>query len=187
MRNVPSNSTRTGSTFTIINHDGRKTEITAEFIAYMKLNFTVCLHIMNQDQINAASTELLLSVGLLARRARAASSSHELSWTQRAVMGRLAKEGPATISDLARAESMKPQSMGATVTALEELGLVERRPHPTDGRQVNIALTEKGARVREENRAAKMNWLAQAISQLNEEEQETLFKAGDVIKRLGAM
>ena len=92
------------------------------FIAYMKLNFTVCLHIMNQDQINAASTELLLSVGLLARRARAASSSHELSWTQRAVMGRLAKEGPATISDLARAESMKPQSMGTTVAALQEMG-----------------------------------------------------------------
>ena len=99
-------------------------------------------------------------------------------------MSRLARDGPATTADLARAESMKPQSMGATIAALEEMGLVERKPHPTDGRQVNIELTAKGAAVRKSAKDAKRTWLAQAIAQLDEHDRETLFKAGGIIKRL---
>src|SRR5262249_39904018 len=109
---------------------------------------------------------------------------HELSLTEAAVLGRLDREGPATIANLARAESMKPQSMGATIAALEERGLVERKPHPTDGRQVNIELTDKGAAVRKSIGDAKRTWLAQAISRLDEAERETLFKAGEIIRRL---
>jgi DNA-binding MarR family transcriptional regulator len=124
------------------------------------------------------------AIGLLVRRVRAAAASHEISLTESAVMARLSKEGPATIADLARAESMKPQSMGTTIAALEEMGLVERTPHPTDGRQVNIELTAKGAAVRKSARDAKQTWLAQAIAQLNEEDRETLFAAGEIIKRL---
>jgi DNA-binding MarR family transcriptional regulator len=99
-------------------------------------------------------------------------------------MARLAKEGPATTADLARAECVKPQSMGATITALEEMGMVERKPHPTDGRQVNIELTAKGAAVRKSAKDAKRTWLAEAIAQLDEQDRETLFKAGEIIKRL---
>jgi DNA-binding MarR family transcriptional regulator len=124
------------------------------------------------------------SVGLFFRRVRAAASLHELSLTESAVMARLSKEGPATIADLARAESMKPQSMGTTVAALEERGLVERTPHPTDGRQLNIELTGKGAAVRKSVGDAKRTWLAQAIVQLDRHEQETLFAAGEIMKRL---
>jgi DNA-binding MarR family transcriptional regulator len=97
---------------------------------------------------------------------------------------RLAKDGPATTADLARAEGMKPQSMGATIAALEEMRMVERKPHPTDGRQMNIELTAKGAAVRESTRNAKRTWLAQAIAQLDKQEQETLFAAGEIIRRL---
>ena len=79
---------------------------------------------------------------------------------------------------------MKPQSMGATIAALEEMGMVERKPHPTDGRQVNIELTAKGAAVRKSAKDAKRTWLAQAIAQLDEQERETLFAAGEIIKRL---
>ena len=62
--------------------------------------------------------------------------------------------------------------------------MVERTPHPTDGRQVNIELTAKGAAVRKSSKDAKRTWLAQAIAQLDDEERETLFKAGEIIKRL---
>ena len=99
-------------------------------------------------------------------------------------MARLAKDGPATTADLARAERMKPQSMGTTIAALEEMGIVERKPHPTDGRQVNIALTAKGAAMRKCATDAKLAWLAEAIAQLDEQERETLFKAGEIIMRL---
>ena len=99
-------------------------------------------------------------------------------------MTRLASEGPATTADLARAESMKPQSMGTTIAALEEMGMVERKPHPSDGRQVNIELTAKGAAMRKSARDAKRTWLAQVIAQLDEQDRETLFKAGEIIKHL---
>lgn len=99
-------------------------------------------------------------------------------------MARLANHGPATTADLARAEGVKPQSMGTTIAALEEMGMVERKPHPTDGRQINIELTAKGAAVRKSVKEAKRTWLAQAITQLDEQDRETLFKAGEIIKRL---
>ena len=123
------------------------------------------------------------AVGLLVRRVRAAAS-HELSMTESAVLKRLANDGPATTADLARAESMKPQSMGTTIASLEERGLIQRKPHPSDGRQVNIQLSAQGAAVRKSAGDAKRTWLAQAIAQLDEQERDTLFKAGEIIKRL---
>jgi len=74
--------------------------------------------------------------------------------------------------------------MGATVAALEEMGLVERKPHPTDGRQVNIALTAKGTAVCKSSKDAKLTWLTQAIARLDDKDGETLFAAGEIIKRL---
>lgn len=131
-----------------------------------------------------AAADFMHAIGLLVRRVRAAAAGQGLSLTESAVLARLAKDGPATTAELARAESMKPQSMGTAVAALEEAGLVERKPHPTDGRQVTIELTAKGAAVRESARDAKRTWLAQAMAQLGEEERETLFKAGEIIRRL---
>jgi DNA-binding MarR family transcriptional regulator len=140
--------------------------------------------VMARKSQETAVIEFSQAIGLLVRRVRAAAASHELSLTEAAVMTRLAKDGPATAADLARAESMKPQSMGATIAALEERGLLERKPHPTDGRQLNIELTAKGIAVRKSAREAKRTWLAQAVAQLDEQERETLFEAGAIIRRL---
>ena len=140
--------------------------------------------VMLRKTFDTAVTDFAQAIGLLVRRVRAASASQELSWTESVVMARLAKDGPATTADLARAEGMKPQSMGTTVAALEEMGIVERKPHPTDGRQVNIELTAKGAAMRKSAKDAKRTWLAEAIAQLDVQERETLFKAGEIIKRL---
>jgi len=139
---------------------------------------------MPRKTLEVAVTDLTQAIGLLVRRVRAAAASHELSLTESAVMKRLATDGPATTADLARAENMKPQSMGTTIAALEGMGMVARKPHPTDGRQVNIELTAKGAAVRKSTRDAKRTWLTQAVAQLNEHERETLFAAGEIIKRL---
>ncbi len=139
---------------------------------------------MPRKTLEIAVSDFMQAIGLLVRRVRAAAASHDLSLTESAVMARLANDGPVTIADLARAERMKPQSMGATVAALEEMGMVERKPHPTDGRQVNIELTAKGAAVRKSRGDAKRTWLAQAVAQLDEQERQTLFKAGEIVKRL---
>jgi DNA-binding MarR family transcriptional regulator len=139
---------------------------------------------MSRRTFDASLADFTQAIGLLMRRLRAECASQGLSWTESIVMARLAKHGPATTADLARAESMKPQSMGATIAALEEMGIVERKPHPTDGRQVNIELTAKGAAVRNSAKEARWTWLAHAIAQLDEAERETLFAAGEIIKRL---
>ncbi len=139
---------------------------------------------MQRKTFEASVIDFIHAIGLLFRRVRAAAASHELSLTESSVMGRLAREGAATTADLARAEKMKPQSMGTTIAALEEMGMVVRKPHPTDGRQVNIELTAKGAAVRKSVVDAKRTWVAEAIAQLSEDERETLFKAGHIIKRL---
>ncbi len=143
--------------------------------------------VMARKLSEAEVVDFIHSIGLLVRRVRAAAASHELSLTESAVLARLDKEGPATTANLARAEGIKPQSMGATVAALEELGLLERKPHPTDGRQVNIELTAQGVAVRKSAREAKRTWLAQAIAQLDKEEQATLLDAGAIIKRLAGL
>jgi DNA-binding MarR family transcriptional regulator len=139
---------------------------------------------MPRKTFDIAVTDFGQSIGLLVRRARAAAASHELSWTETGVLKRLASDGPATTADLARAQGMRPQSMRPIIATLEEMGMVERKPHVTDGRQVNIELTAKGAATQKSVGDAKRTWLAQAIAQLDEQEQETLFAAGRIIKRL---
>jgi len=128
--------------------------------------------------------EMIHSIGLFVRRVRAAAAEHELSLTESSVLARLARDGPSTTADLARAESVRPQSMGTTISGLEERGLVERRPHPTDGRQVHIALTPAGLELREKARDAKHSWLAQQIAGLDKQDQETLFAVGKIIQRM---
>jgi DNA-binding MarR family transcriptional regulator len=124
------------------------------------------------------------TLGRVVRHMRAAAAQHELSLTEWAVLARLGRDGPATTAELARAESMRPQSMSAAVAVLEERGLVERKPHPSDGRQVNIALTDKGAAVRSSTKDLKRAWLAQATARLDHEERQVLARAGDILKRL---
>jgi DNA-binding MarR family transcriptional regulator len=144
---------------------------------------------MPAKKLKAQEEELLLALGLLVRRLRAQglSQTQELTLTQMAVIARLAKEGPMTTADLARAESVKPQSMGAAVATLERMEIIRREPHPDDGRQVFIALTTKGRAMRESARDAKRRWLEQSIGQLDKREREILFAASDVIKRLVEM
>ncbi|HZY99701.1 MAG TPA: MarR family transcriptional regulator [Candidatus Baltobacteraceae bacterium] len=134
--------------------------------------------------IEAAVEELLRATGQLLRRLRAESSGDDLTWTQTAVLGRLAKEGPATTADLARAEAVKPQSMSASLGVLEEQGLVERRPHPTDGRQILFALTRAGVATREARSRLKRKWLASAAARLSPAELRALLGAVKPMKRL---
>src|ERR1700727_1562428 len=98
----------------------------------------------NRKNLEVAVTELLSVTGQLTRRLRAVSNTRELTWSQVAIMARLEEAGPSMTADLARAESVKPQSMGGTLAAMEAEGLVERQPHPTDGRQILYAFTHEG-------------------------------------------
>lgn len=134
--------------------------------------------------LETAITELSLAIGQLLRRLRADSNPDGLTWSQTVALSRLEKAGPMTTADLARAESVKPQSMGATLAELEREGLVRRHPHPTDGRQVLFALTAEGIGARRKRSAAKQKWLLAAMAKLDPDERQTLVSAAALIKRL---
>lgn len=134
--------------------------------------------------LELAITELSLAIGQVLRRLRAELNPDGLTWSQTVALARLEKAGPMTTADLARAELVKPQSMGATLAELEREGLVERRPHPTDGRQVLFALTDEGVEARRKRGALKRKWLLAAMAKLDPHERQTLMTAAALIKRL---
>jgi DNA-binding MarR family transcriptional regulator len=129
--------------------------------------------------------DFMMAIGTVVRRIRADAPPElrDFSWTQKAVLSRLEK-GPATSAELARAEGVKPQSMGVAIALLEERGLIERKPHATDGRQMNIKLTAKGIALRKRVKEAKETWLAQAFARLDKKELAILFKATELMKRV---
>jgi DNA-binding MarR family transcriptional regulator len=129
--------------------------------------------------------ELRVVLGQLTRRLRAQAGKGDLSLSQLAVLGMLDREGTATVTALARAEGVRSQSMGATVAALQEAGLVDGAADPADGRQVMLSLTDAARDLIKANRAAREDWLSQAIrSHLTSAEQQELAAAVDLLRRI---
>ena len=121
-------------------------------------------------------------LGQLVRRLRA---EHRLPLSHGTVLARLERQGPATTSNLAAAERVRPQSMAQTIVDLEDAGFVSRTPDPTDRRQVLIAVTDEGLAALAEDRARREGWLAQAIaSELTPEEQDVIMRAVPLLRRL---
>ncbi|MFG2077102.1 MarR family winged helix-turn-helix transcriptional regulator [Nonomuraea maritima] len=99
----------------------------------------------------------------LRRRVKALAVEGDLTPAQASVLARLDKEGPASASDLAVAERVRPQSMAKIVVTMELAGLVERNPDPTDGRRQLVTLTEQGRERRIGDRLAREQWLARTL------------------------
>jgi DNA-binding MarR family transcriptional regulator len=118
-------------------------------------------------------------------RAREHGGGNDLTPSQASVVLRLEKDGAATVSSLARAEGMRPQSMSAIVTPLQKSGLVSGAADPSDGRQTLMSLTPKCLKWLEEGRAARQDWLTATILQkLSVAEQEELQAALELLARL---
>ncbi len=128
------------------------------------------------------ASQLRVVIGQLTRRLRA---EHGFPLSQGAVLGRLDRGGPQSVSDLAVVERVRPQSMAQTVGDLEADGYVTRSPDPADRRRALVQLTQRGHEELEADRRRREGWLAQAIaSDLSPKEQELLADAVDVLRRL---
>jgi DNA-binding MarR family transcriptional regulator len=135
--------------------------------------------------VHDVATALLVSVGLLRRRLRQTVVEGELSLPETSALSRLDRDGPTTPSALARIEQISPQSMGATLGALEARGLVDRRPDPKDGRRVVLSVSEAGRAVLRDKRTARAERLAAALSSgFTPEELARLMAAAPLIERL---
>ncbi|WP_322093503.1 MarR family winged helix-turn-helix transcriptional regulator [Paraburkholderia bannensis] len=136
-------------------------------------------------QADALAGDLRALVGKLRRRLREQSSAGDFTPSQLALLQRLERDGPATVSNLARAEGMRPQSMGTVVAALESAGLLTGAPDPADGRQTLWSLTEAFASRMRASRASRQDWLARTIdAQLSNAEQTELARAVALLQRL---
>lgn len=120
-------------------------------------------------------------LGQLLRRLRA---EHRFPIHHGAVLGRLDREGAQSVSDLAAAEGVRPQSMAQTVGELESQGFVERSPDPNDGRRALVELTASGRETLEDDRRRRVGWLVSAIEELPPEDQQVLERATAIIGRL---
>ena len=134
---------------------------------------------------SALARELRVLISQLRRTLREQTHLGDYTWSQTAVVIRLERDGPATVSALARADGVRPQSMGATVATLVAAGLVKGSPDPVDGRQTILSLTDACRELLKAKRAAKEDWLFRAIqTKLSPAEQEELATALELLKRL---
>jgi DNA-binding MarR family transcriptional regulator len=136
-------------------------------------------------QLTALAGELRISLGKLIRRLREQAHPGDFTSAQKSVLLRLDRDGPATVSALARAESVRPQSMRVTVAGLEAIGAISGEPDSADGRQTLVALTPTLRKTLKASRAAKDDWLFRALqAQLSSHEQDALAAAVKLLQRL---
>ena len=134
---------------------------------------------------HALAAEIRILAGKLKRRLREQTHLGELTWSQVSVLGYLDREGPATVTTLAKIEGVRPQSMSATVSSLEEAGLVVGAADPADGRQTILSLTPACHELLQAGRAAREDWLYRTIQlKLTPDEQQELARAVVLLNRL---
>jgi DNA-binding MarR family transcriptional regulator len=140
---------------------------------------------MPGPDVTEVAGALRVSVGLLLRRLRQTRTEGELTLPESSALARLDRGGPATASALAKQEQISPQSIGATLAALEAKGLIERRPDPGDGRRAVLSVTEAGLRLLRDKRNARTERLAKALSAgFTPAEIQLLAAASPLLERL---
>jgi DNA-binding MarR family transcriptional regulator len=135
--------------------------------------------------VRDVAAALRVSMGLLLRRLRQVGVPGELTVPETSALARLDRNGPATSSELARLEQISPQSMGATLSALEARGLVTRDPDARDGRRIVLSVTETGRQLLRDKRDARTEHLARALAAgFTREELGQLMAAAPLLERL---
>jgi DNA-binding MarR family transcriptional regulator len=133
----------------------------------------------------ALAQELRTGIGLLLRRLRQVPVEGDLTLPESAALVRLDRYGPASASELAKAEQISPQSMGATLAGLEARGLIERTPDPDDGRRHILSPTKAGVATLRSRRNAKSEAMAAALdAEFSPAELEALRAAAPLVERL---
>jgi DNA-binding MarR family transcriptional regulator len=130
------------------------------------------------------ASDLSLAVMRLARQLRFRNPSSPVTLSQLSALATLANEGAMTPGALAIRERVRPPSMTRVIASLADMGLVERAPHPVDGRQVLVTVSQSGAELVKAARRARQEWLAERLATLNSDQRGLLRNASDLISTL---
>lgn len=134
---------------------------------------------------NEVAGALRVSIGLLVRRIRQLQIEGSLTLPETAALKRLDTCGPTTATELAKQQQISPQSMGATLSALEDRHFIQRLPDPHDGRRSIVAMTSAGVKALRENRSERARLLAEALAKhFTRKELELLAAAAPLVERL---
>jgi DNA-binding MarR family transcriptional regulator len=135
--------------------------------------------------VAALAHELRLIAGELHRRLRADTSAGGLTATQFSVLARLERDGPASAVTLAAGEHVTTQAAGQCLAVLEREGLIIRRPHATDGRQIVAEATARGRRFVDDSRRSRESWIAETLNdKFAPRELDQLTEAVQLLRRL---
>ena len=118
------------------------------------------------------------------RRLRQTRPLGDMTIAQISAMQSLQAAGALTPRELAEAERVQPPTITRIIARLEERGLIQRTPHPTDGRQVILAPSPAGRQMLAEYQRVRDEWLAQRVARLSAEERDTLHRAAEILAQI---
>ena len=110
-------------------------------------------------------------------------TSLRMSFSSLATLSTLRRRGPVRLTELVASENLTQPAMTQIVTRLQERGLVERLPDPTDGRAVLVGLTEEGKRVISERAAEKSEQMIRRVEGLSPDDQRAISAALPALTR----
>jgi DNA-binding MarR family transcriptional regulator len=125
------------------------------------------------EELVEAFTELGPAWG---RWVNACLPAESVSFARMRLLSALEKAGEQTMSELSVGLEVTQRRITALVDALEEDGLVERRPHPTDGRSTLVSITEAGSEQQDVNWGQHQAEVAQAFTDLPVAQQKQLLE-----------
>jgi DNA-binding MarR family transcriptional regulator len=131
------------------------------------------------DALHSAAIHLL-------RRVRADDEGAGIGPARLSALSVLVFGGPQRLTDLARAEQVRPPTMTKVVTGLETAGLARRASHPGDARAIRVEATARGQRLLVEGRRRRVDRLAGGLITLLPEELDVLAHAAAIMERVAA-
>jgi DNA-binding MarR family transcriptional regulator len=129
------------------------------------------------DALHSAAIHLL-------RRLRQADDETGLGPARLSALSVLVFGGPRRLTDLARAEQVRPPTMTKVVSGLEAAGLARRTADPDDARAVVVEPTTRGRRLLVEGRRRRVSRLSAGLSTLIPAELDVLAHAAALMERV---
>ncbi|WP_324192879.1 MarR family transcriptional regulator [Nocardia transvalensis] len=136
------------------------------------------------SDLRALAADLSLAVVRLTRHLRGRRADAQISLTQLSALATLNREGAMTPGALAAKERVQPPSMTRVIASLSELQLVERKPHPTDGRQIIVSLSDAGRALIQDENNAREAWMTEQLSVLRPDQLQVLREAVAIMKQI---
>ena len=125
--------------------------------------------------------QLRSAVARLYRRFRSERPEGSLGDAALAVLTRLHKHGPQTLTELSEHDRVSPASMSQTVNRLTSAGYAVRTRDPGDGRKVLFSATEEGNELAGAARAQRNAWLDEQLRALSTEDRTVIARAAALL------